>query len=113
MTAMDISPVIESLREWAQNSSLTVKQITAKLCWMLSVSGFFHARNIHMIEEQRRHIEKWLLNLVLYPLKKKEVTAQFKAMIDQPPSGCNTMLSKCVNAQKGKGEIQSLPNPTH
>ncbi|OMJ07777.1 hypothetical protein AYI70_g10859 [Smittium culicis] len=56
--AMDISPVIELFREWGQNSSFTIKQITVKICWLLSVTGSLRASDIHTIDDQRSHIEK-------------------------------------------------------
>ncbi|OMJ16950.1 hypothetical protein AYI70_g6284, partial [Smittium culicis] len=68
---MDISLVIKLLREWGQNSTLTVKQITAKLCWLLSVTGFLRASDIHRIDDQRSHIDQGVLNLVIVAPKKK------------------------------------------
>ncbi|OMJ25904.1 hypothetical protein AYI70_g579 [Smittium culicis] len=68
---MDISPVIKLLREWGQNSTLTVKQITAKLCWLLPVTGFLRASDIHRIDDQRSHIDQGVLNLVIVAPKEK------------------------------------------
>ncbi|OMJ28641.1 hypothetical protein AYI69_g1885 [Smittium culicis] len=50
-SVMDISPVIKLLREWGQNSTLTIKQITAKLCWLLPVTGFLRASDIYRIDD--------------------------------------------------------------
>ncbi|OMJ10348.1 hypothetical protein AYI69_g10283 [Smittium culicis] len=68
---MDISPVIKLLREWGQNSTLTTKQITPKLCWLLSVTGFLRANEIHRIDEQCIHIDQGVLNLVIVAPKEK------------------------------------------
>ncbi|OMJ07797.1 hypothetical protein AYI69_g11320 [Smittium culicis] len=68
---MDISTVIKLLLEWVQNSTFTIKQITAKLYWLLSVTGFLRASNIHRIDEQRSHIDQGVLNLVIVAPKEK------------------------------------------
>ncbi|OMJ24284.1 hypothetical protein AYI70_g1678 [Smittium culicis] len=69
---MDISPVIKLLREWGQNSILTVKQIIAKLFWLLSVTGFLRTSDIHRIDDQRSHIDQGVLNLVIVaPIEKR------------------------------------------
>ncbi|OMJ22772.1 hypothetical protein AYI70_g2657 [Smittium culicis] len=78
MPVMDISPVIKLLREWGQNSTLTVKQITAKLCWLLSVTGYDRASDIRRIDDQRSHIDKGVLNLVIVASKENEVAARLK-----------------------------------
>ncbi|OMJ11903.1 hypothetical protein AYI70_g8434 [Smittium culicis] len=68
---MEISPGVEFVREWGKKSSLTVKQISAKICRLLSVTVFLHASNIHRIEEKRKQIEKDVLNLVIVTTKEK------------------------------------------
>ncbi|OMJ16691.1 hypothetical protein AYI69_g7741 [Smittium culicis] len=68
---MDISPIIKLLREWGQNSTITIKQITAKLYWLLSVTGFLRGSDIHRIDDQRSHIDKGVLNLVIVVPKEK------------------------------------------
>ncbi|OMJ13287.1 hypothetical protein AYI70_g8597 [Smittium culicis] len=70
-STIDKSPVIELFREWVQNSSPTVKQITAKLCWLLSLTCFLRASDIHRIDYQRSQIEKGVLNLVIVAPKEK------------------------------------------
>ncbi|OMJ26038.1 hypothetical protein AYI70_g462 [Smittium culicis] len=68
---MDISAVIELLREWVQISSLTIKQITAKIFWLLSVTGFLSDSDIQRIEYQRIRIKHGVLNLVIVAPKEK------------------------------------------
>ncbi|OMJ15945.1 hypothetical protein AYI70_g6915 [Smittium culicis] len=59
--AMNISLFIKLIREWFQKSSLTVKQISSRLFWIVPVTGSLHACDIHRIEYQ----PSWIKNVVL------------------------------------------------
>ncbi|OMJ25055.1 hypothetical protein AYI70_g1158 [Smittium culicis] len=111
---MDISPVIELFREWRKNSSLTVKKITTKLCWMLSVSGFLYASGIHRIDDQHSHIEKGVLYLaIVVPKEKRGCRPVEKPCQINPHEDIVLYPSKCVHGLQRKGGIQSLPNSPH
>ncbi|OMJ15319.1 hypothetical protein AYI70_g7346, partial [Smittium culicis] len=53
--AIDISPVLNLFKEWGPSNELSTKKLTAKLCWLLSVTGFLRASDIHRIDDKRSH----------------------------------------------------------
>ncbi|OMJ14309.1 hypothetical protein AYI69_g8652 [Smittium culicis] len=53
--AIDISPILGLFMEWGPSHELSTKKLTAKLCWLLSVTGFLRAVDIHRIDDERIH----------------------------------------------------------
>ncbi|OMJ25761.1 hypothetical protein AYI69_g4186 [Smittium culicis] len=62
---IEISPVIKLLKELGPTSELSVKNLTAKLSWLLAVTGFFRAIEIHRIDYGRSRIVQGVLHLVI------------------------------------------------
>ncbi|OMJ13650.1 hypothetical protein AYI69_g8920 [Smittium culicis] len=53
---IDISPVLDLFKEWGPSHDLSTKKLTAKPYWLLSVTGFLRASDIHRIDDERSHI---------------------------------------------------------
>ncbi|PWA01876.1 hypothetical protein BB558_001992 [Smittium angustum] len=68
---IDISPILELFRTWGPTDGLTDKQLTSKLSWLLSVTGFLRASDIHRIDDGRTRIEKKVLKLIIVAPKEK------------------------------------------
>ncbi|OMJ12993.1 hypothetical protein AYI69_g9182 [Smittium culicis] len=68
---LDIAPVLDKFKEWVPTSDPTVKQLTAKRCWLLSVTGFLRPSDIHRIDDERCHVTQVVLHLVIVAPKEK------------------------------------------
>ncbi|OMJ23593.1 hypothetical protein AYI70_g2169 [Smittium culicis] len=68
---INIAPVLDTFKEWGPTSDLTVKRLTAKLCWLISVTGFLRPSDIHRIDEERSHVTQGVLHLVIVAPKEK------------------------------------------
>ncbi|OMJ22662.1 hypothetical protein AYI69_g5304 [Smittium culicis] len=68
---LDIKPVLDTFKDWGPASGLAVKRLTAKLCWLLLVAGYFRVSDIHSIDDERSHITQCELNLVIVAPKEK------------------------------------------
>ncbi|OMJ18478.1 hypothetical protein AYI70_g5333 [Smittium culicis] len=68
---LDIAPVLDTFKEWGPTSDLTVKRLTAKLCRLLSVTGFLRPSDIHRIDDKRSHVTLGVLHLVIVAPKVK------------------------------------------
>ncbi|OMJ23827.1 hypothetical protein AYI69_g4849 [Smittium culicis] len=62
---IDNTPILGFFRLWEPTTDLIVKQLTSKLCWLLAVTGFLRASDIHTIDNARSRTENGELNLVI------------------------------------------------
>ncbi|OMJ28059.1 hypothetical protein AYI69_g2476 [Smittium culicis] len=69
--SIDITPVINRIKLWGHSDGLSDKELTAKLCWLLAVTGFLRASNIHRIDDSMSFISQVVLNLAIVSPKKK------------------------------------------
>ncbi|OMJ08288.1 hypothetical protein AYI69_g11127, partial [Smittium culicis] len=75
---LDIAPVLDTFKEWGPTSDLTVKRLTAKLCWLLSVTGFLRPSDIHRIDDERSHVARGMLHLVIVTPNEKRAGRPIK-----------------------------------
>ncbi|PVU87854.1 hypothetical protein BB560_006425, partial [Smittium megazygosporum] len=68
---INITPVIEQLKIWGPSETLSDKDPTSKLCWLLAVTGLLRASDIHRIDDSETKIENGVLNLVIVAPKEK------------------------------------------
>ncbi|OMJ13160.1 hypothetical protein AYI69_g9109, partial [Smittium culicis] len=68
---IDISPILDKFREWGPTSDLSIKDLTAKLCWLFAVAGFLRASDIHRIDDARSRVDQGILYLVIVAPKEK------------------------------------------
>ncbi|PVV00297.1 hypothetical protein BB560_005327, partial [Smittium megazygosporum] len=68
---INITPVIEQLKIWGPSETLSDKDLTSKLCWLLAVTGLLRASDIHRIDDSETKIENGVLNLVIVAPKEK------------------------------------------
>ncbi|OMJ23625.1 hypothetical protein AYI70_g2153 [Smittium culicis] len=54
--SVDITPVINMIKLWGQSESLSDKELAANLCWLLAVTGFLRASDIHSIDDSKSFI---------------------------------------------------------
>ncbi|OMJ12127.1 hypothetical protein AYI69_g9547 [Smittium culicis] len=52
--SIDITPVINRIKLWGQSDGLSDKDLTAKLCWLLDVTGFLRTSDIHHIDDSKK-----------------------------------------------------------
>ncbi|OMJ16494.1 hypothetical protein AYI70_g6559 [Smittium culicis] len=71
---LDIAPVLDTFKEWGPTSDLTVKRLTAKLCWLLSVTGLRRPSDIHRIDDERSQVTLEGINLVIVATKEKQAS---------------------------------------
>ncbi|OMJ26447.1 hypothetical protein AYI70_g157 [Smittium culicis] len=67
----DISPVLDLSKEWGPSTECSIKKLTAKICLLLSITGFLKASDIHRIDDERSHVSLGVLNLVIIAPKEK------------------------------------------
>ncbi|OMJ14702.1 hypothetical protein AYI70_g7724 [Smittium culicis] len=75
---IDISPVLYLFKEWGPSNECSIKKLTAKICWLLSVTGFLRASDIHRIDDERSHVSLGVLNLVIIAPKEKRSGRQIE-----------------------------------
>ncbi|PVV02953.1 hypothetical protein BB560_002580 [Smittium megazygosporum] len=68
---INITPVIEQLKIWGPSETLSDKDLTSKLCWLLAVTGLLRASDIHRIDDSETKIKNRVLNLVIVAPKEK------------------------------------------
>ncbi|OMJ21763.1 hypothetical protein AYI70_g3276 [Smittium culicis] len=68
---IDISPILDKFRWWGPTSDLSIKDLTAKLCWLFAVAGFLRASDIHRIDDARSRVDQGILYLVIVAPKEK------------------------------------------
>ncbi|PVU91551.1 hypothetical protein BB561_004345 [Smittium simulii] len=68
---IDIPPILELFREWGPTPNLSFKQLTSKLCWVLAVTGFLRASDIHRIDDAQTRINQGVLCLTIVAPKEK------------------------------------------
>ncbi|OMJ12369.1 hypothetical protein AYI70_g9169, partial [Smittium culicis] len=69
--SIDISPVINKLRDWGRTEELEIPQLTSKACCLLALCGFLRASDIHRIDDTRTTINNGVLKLVIVAPKEK------------------------------------------
>ncbi|PVV02173.1 hypothetical protein BB560_003381, partial [Smittium megazygosporum] len=67
----DITPAINQIRTWGITENLNLRQLTTKLCWLLSICGFLRSSDIHRIDDSQTTITDELVRFVIIGPKEK------------------------------------------
>ncbi|OLY81781.1 hypothetical protein AYI68_g4110 [Smittium mucronatum] len=70
-STVDIKPIITKIRNWGPSMKLSEKDLAAKLFWLLAVTGFLRASEIHRLDDDRSFITQGIINLAIIAPKKK------------------------------------------
>ncbi|PVU93748.1 hypothetical protein BB561_003065 [Smittium simulii] len=110
---IDILPILDLFRDWGPTPNLSVKQLTAKLCWLLSVTGFLRASDIHRIDDARSLINQGVLCLTIFAPKENEEAEKVAHNLCPTPHVNNSMwtvnrLIRFVNDREKPLSVDSI-----
>ncbi|OMJ25148.1 hypothetical protein AYI70_g1099 [Smittium culicis] len=68
---LDITPILDRFESDGPSDTLTIKDLTSKICWLLAVCGLLRASDIHRIDDIRTIVYDHELRFIIVASKEK------------------------------------------